>query len=183
MVAKGLDLPFVSVVGVISADTGLYLPDFRTGERTFQLLTQVAGRAGRSPAGGQVIIQTYTPDHYAIRAASQHDYAAFFRQEMVFRRQHHFPPYTRLTRLIYTHEDEARCRQQAQKLYERLNQHIARLGLPGISIIGPAPCFLGRLKGRGRWHLIIRARDPLEALQGLSLPYGWQVDVDPLNLL
>ena len=147
------------------------------------MLTQVAGRAGRGPAGGQVIVQTYTPDHYAVRAASQHDYASFFRQEMAFRKQHHYPPYTRLARLVYSHEDEARCRQQARNLSERLNRHIARLGLPGIGVIGPAPCFLGRLKGKARWHLIVRARNPLEVMEGLAPLPGWQVDVDPLNLL
>ena len=92
MIAKGLDLPLVTLVGVVAADIGLFLPDFRAGERTFQLLTQVAGRAGRSALGGQVIVQTYHPDHYAIVAASHHDYEGFYRQEMAFRREQGYPP-------------------------------------------------------------------------------------------
>ena len=101
MIAKGLDLPLVTLVGVVAADVGLYLPDFRSGERTFQLLTQVAGRAGRSARGGRVIIQTYQPEHYAIQAAAQHDYDAFYEREMTFRREHGYPPMRRLARLVY----------------------------------------------------------------------------------
>ncbi|MGE5263055.1 MAG: primosomal protein N', partial [Acidobacteriota bacterium] len=100
MIAKGLDLPLVTLVGVISADTSLNLPDFRAGERTFQLLTQVAGRAGRSILGGKVILQTYAPEHYAIQAASHHDYAAFYEREIAFRREQGYPPFNRLIRLL-----------------------------------------------------------------------------------
>jgi primosomal protein N' (replication factor Y) len=92
MIAKGLDLPLVTLVGVVAADVGLFLPDFRSGERTFQLLTQVAGRAGRSERGGRVVIQTYRPDHYAIRAAAQHDYKGFYQREIRFRQEHGYPP-------------------------------------------------------------------------------------------
>ena len=108
MIAKGLDLPLVTLVGVVAADIGLFLPDFRTGERTFQLLTQVAGRAGRSALGGQVIVQTYHPDHYAIVAAGHHDYEGFYRQEMAFRREQNYPPLSRLVKLIYYHTQTAR---------------------------------------------------------------------------
>ena len=100
MIAKGLDLPLVTLVGVISADTSLHLPDFRASERTFQLLTQVAGRAGRSLLGGRAIIQTYAPDHYAIETASRHDYAAFVKHEMEFRYATNYPPFTRVARLL-----------------------------------------------------------------------------------
>ncbi len=100
MIAKGLDLPKVTLVGVIAADVGLFLPDFRSSERTFQLLTQVAGRAGRSHHGGRVVVQTYSPDHYAIQAAAQHDYVAFYNREMQFRQEHNYPPVRRLARLI-----------------------------------------------------------------------------------
>ncbi|MBP7964172.1 MAG: primosomal protein N', partial [Caldilineaceae bacterium] len=101
MIAKGLDLPMVTLVGAIAADTGLFLPDFRSGERTFQLLTQVAGRAGRSERGGRVVIQTYRPDHYAIQAAAQHDFHAFYQREIAFRREHRYPPIRRLAKLVY----------------------------------------------------------------------------------
>ena len=103
MIAKGLDLPLVTLVGVVSADTALHLPDFRSGERTFQLLTQVAGRAGRSGLGGRVIIQTYTPEHYAIQAASRHDYKTFVAQELASRAALGYPPYSRLARLVLQH--------------------------------------------------------------------------------
>ncbi|GAI46382.1 unnamed protein product, partial [marine sediment metagenome] len=100
MIAKGLDLPLVTLVGVVSADTSLNLPDFRAGERTFQLLSQVAGRAGRGILGGRVIIQTYSPEHYAIQAAAKHDYASFYDKEIAYRRQLHNPPFTRLVCLV-----------------------------------------------------------------------------------
>ena len=183
MVTKGLDLPLVTVVGVISADTALYLPDFRAGERTFQLLTQVAGRAGRSDLGGRVYIQTCTPMHYAIQAASRHDYDAFYRQEMAFRRQHGYPPYSRLARLVYSHQNQDRCRQQAEKLRQKLESRIIQLGLAGIDLIGPAPCFLSRIRGKYRWHIVIRAREPQNLLLNVGLPPGWEIDIDPLHLL
>ena len=183
MIAKGLDLPLVTVVGVISADTALYLPDFRSGERTFQLLTQVAGRAGRSDLGGRVFIQTYTPDHYAIRAAGRHDFATFYGEEMTFRRAQGYPPYSRLARLLYVHPNEARCRQQSESLYHELQGRIARMGLPGTSLIGPAPCFLNRIKGKYRWQLVVRSGDPLALLGNIPPPPGWVIDIDPVHLL
>src|SRR5687768_13718832 len=101
MIAKGLDLPLVTLVGVVAADVGLYLPDFRSGERTFQLLTQVAGRAGRSRHGGRVVIQTYTPDHYVIQAAARHDFTGFYRREISYREEYRYPPLRRMARLVY----------------------------------------------------------------------------------
>jgi primosomal protein N' (replication factor Y) len=181
MIAKGLDLPLVTVVGVISADTALHLPDYRSGERTFQLLTQVAGRAGRSPLGGRVIVQTYTPGHYAIQAAARHDYAAFLRRELPFRRQQVYPPFGRLVRLVYTADDAARAREQARELAGALTRKIRSLGLPATGLIGPAPCLHERLRGRWRWQLIVRSENPHALLAGLILPRGWGVDVDPID--
>lgn len=183
MVAKGLDLPLVTLVGVVTADTALHLPDFRAGERTFQLLTQVAGRAGRSILGGKVIVQSYTPNHYAIQAASGHDYQAFYRQEMAFRREQGYPPYKRLARLIRVGRSYKRCQEDAERLYRLLENKIARLGLPGVDLIGPAPAFHARLRGNYRWHIIIRAQDPYPLLEDLPLPRGWRVDVDPVSVL
>ncbi len=183
MIAKGLDLPLVTLVGVMSADTALRLPDFRAGERTFQLLTQVAGRAGRSPLGGRVILQTYAPDHYSIDAASHHDYEGFYRQEIEFRRQQRYPPFSRLVRLIYVHRDAERCENAVHRMDEVLQNKIARLGLPEIDLIGPAPAFLSRLRGMYRWHLVVRGRDPYSLLEGVDFGRGWRVDVDPVSLL
>jgi primosomal protein N' (replication factor Y) len=183
MIAKGLDLPLVTLVGVLSADTALHLPDFRAGERTFQLLTQVAGRAGRSPLGGKVIVQTYAPSHYCIQAASRHDYEGFFAQEMEFRRQQRYPPFASLVRLVYVHRDEERCEAEATKMRRTLENKIARLGLPGLDLVGPAPAFLSRIRGQYRWHLVVRGREPHAMLEGVDLGAGWRVDVDPVSLL
>ena len=183
MLAKGLDLPRVTLVGVVSADEGLFLPDFRTGERTFQVLTQVAGRAGRGIWGGRVIIQTYNPDHYAIRAAARHDYARFYAREMAFRKEMAYPPYTRLVRLLYTHTRSDRARQEAHRLAGDLRDEALLQGLTDIDIIGPAPCFYARLRGQYRWHIILRGPDPLRLLRAIPLPAGWRADVDPISLL
>ncbi len=183
MIAKGLDLPLVTLVGVLSADTALRLPDFRAGERTFQLLTQVAGRAGRSILGGKVIVQTYAPDHYCIQAASRHDYEGFYAQEMEFRRQQRYPPFSSLVRLVYVERDAQRCEAETAKMHRILENKIARLGLPELDLIGPAPAFLSRIRGQYRWHLIVRGKDPHTLLEGLDLGRGWRVDVDPVSVL
>ena len=183
MIAKGLDLPLVTLVGVVAADTGLFLPDFRASERTFQLLTQVAGRAGRSTLGGQVIVQTYHPDHYAIVAASRHDYEEFYRQEMAFRREQGYPPVRRLARLTFHHTQRAKAQAEATRMAQQLNAEIARLALEETDLIGPAPCFFSRQRDTYRWHIIVRAPDPVVLLRHLPIPLGWRLDVDPVDLL
>jgi primosomal protein N' (replication factor Y) len=183
MIAKGLDLPLVTLVGVVAADTGLFLPDFRASERTFQLLTQVAGRAGRSTLGGQVIVQTYHPDHYAIVAASRHDYEEFYRQEMVFRREQNYPPVRRLARLIFHHPQRAAAQAEATRMAQQLSAEIERLALDETDLIGPAPCFFNRQRDTYRWHLIVRSPDPVTLLRHLPTPLGWRLDVDPVDLL
>jgi primosomal protein N' (replication factor Y) len=183
MVAKGLDIPSVTLVGVVSADTSLNLPDFRSGERTFQLLSQVAGRAGRGPSGGRVITQTFSPDHYAIQAAARHDYVSFYEQEIGYRRQLHNPPFTRLARLVYVHTNEAFCQREAETMKKRLIGESAARGIGGIDIIGPAPAFIRRLRGRYRWQLVLRGSDLSAFLSPLALPRGWTVDIDPVSLV
>jgi primosomal protein N' (replication factor Y) len=182
MIAKGLDLPLVTLVGVISADTALHLPDYRAAERTFQLLTQVSGRAGRSHRGGRVIVQTYHPDHYAVQAAADHDFASFFRQELVHRRGLGYPPFSRMVALRLSDPDPHRCQAAARRLGQWLAAEIRRLGMQA-DLIGPAPCFYSRVRGRYRWQIVIRAADPISFLRDLALPREWQVDVDPMNLL
>jgi primosomal protein N' (replication factor Y) len=181
MIAKGLDLPLVTLVGVVSADTGLNLPDFRAAERTFQVLTQVAGRAGRGLLGGRVILQTYQPDHYAIRAASGHDYQAFYDQEIAFRRELGYPPFHRLARLLYRHTSEDRARRAAEDLARSLRSHILGTGQQP-DLIGPAPCFFRRVRGEYRWQIVVRCADP-PSLLPTGLPEGWIVDIDPVSLL
>ena len=175
--------PLVSVVGVIAADTGLHLPDFRAGERTFQLLTQVAGRAGRQSAGAQVVIQTYAPDHYALLAAQEHDFSAFYTQEIAFRRQIGYPPFSRLVRLIYSSGSDDRGRREADRLAAEIRRLAAGLDLGDWGIIGPAPAFFHRQRNRFRWHLLLRAADPALLLELLRLPPGWVLDVDPVHVL
>jgi primosomal protein N' (replication factor Y) len=182
MVAKGLDLPWVTVVGVVSADIALNLPDFRSGERTFQLLSQVAGRAGRGPAGGKVIVQTYSPEHYAIRAAAKHDYPAFYREELAYRRELNYPPYIRLARLTFVQTNDTRCREEAERMKKVLIQARDSKGLAAISFIGPAPAFIHRLRGRFRWQLTIRSPDPSAFLVDIEFPRGWQIDIDPVGI-
>lgn len=182
MIAKGLDLPLVTLVGVISADTALHLPDYRAAERTFQLLTQVAGRAGRSRRGGSVIVQTYNPDHYAIQAASRHDYADFYRRELAYRRQLGYPPFNRLIALRFSDKDADRCRVAAQRMGRWLATEIRRLNLVA-DLIGPAPSFYSRVEGHYRWQIVVRGPDPTPLLHDVALPRGWRVDVDPVSLL
>ena len=183
MVAKGLDIPSVTLVGVMNADTALNLPDFRAGERTFQLLSQVAGRAGRGAARGRVIIQTFTPDHYAIRAAAAHDYASFYQQEMEYREQLLNPPFARLSRLVYAHTNEAACQREAERMRDVLQAEMAAAGIAGIEIIGPAPVFIHRLRGKFRWHILLRGSGLSAFLGGIRFPQGWSIDIDPMNIL
>jgi primosomal protein N' (replication factor Y) len=182
MVAKGLDLPRVTLVGVISADTSLNLPDFRAGERTFQLLCQVAGRAGRGVLGGRVIIQTYAPEHYAIQMAARHDYTHFYEREIAYRRQLYYPPFTRLASLTYTHANDATCQRAAERMKERITEERDSRGIADLSLIGPAPAFVHRRRGRYRWQLVLRGADPSAILSRVSIPQGWTVDIDPVGL-
>jgi primosomal protein N' (replication factor Y) len=183
MIAKGLDMPLVGLVGVINADIGLYLPDFRSSERTFQILSQVAGRAGRGKIGGKVIIQSYTPQHYAVVAAAKHDYSTFYEQEMAFRRQQGDPPFSRLARLIYTHTNAVLCQKEAERMYRLLQQEKDSQGLPDVALFGPSPTFTQRVRGRFRWQIIVRSPNPLPLLSQLVLPRGWSVDIDPVGLV
>ncbi len=182
MITKGLDLPLVTLVGVVSADTALNLPDFRSGERTFQLLSQVAGRAGRGPRGGQVIIQTYTPEHYAIRAASHHDYRSLYQKEIDYRKALNYPPFSRLASLIFSHGSDEACRRETEKMKAELTARIASAGISGMSLIGPAPAFIHRLRGRYRWQIIIRGNSLSGFLGEIVFPRGWTVDIDPVGL-
>lgn len=181
MIAKGLDLPLVTLVGVMSADTGIHLPDFRAAERTFQVLTQVAGRAGRGLLGGRVILQSYQPDHYAIRAAAAHDYRTFYEQELRHRKDLGFPPYRRLVRLLLRHRADKSARSEAKRMAKALRTNPAfREAKAGL--IGPVPCFHRRIRGYYRWQIVLHAADPLHLVPN-NLPEGWIVDVDPTSLL
>jgi primosomal protein N' (replication factor Y) len=183
MIAKGLDLPLVTLVGVISADVSLGLPDYRTGERAFQILAQVSGRAGRGLLGGRVIIQTYQPEHYAVQAASEHDYASFYIEEIRFRTQHSLPPFRRLAKLVLVDPVNDRAQREAEQLGKELRVHIREKALAATEILGPVPPFFNRIDGRYRWQIIIRSPDPVRLLEDFSIPPKWIIDIDPVSTL
>lgn len=187
MVAKGLDFPNVTLVGVVSADTGINMPDFRAAERTFQLLTQVAGRAGRGEMPGEVVIQTFSPGHYAVQAALSQDYVAFYKQELLFRRELRYPPYSRFANLICADPNEGIARGRAAAAAAAIQSVCP----PEVEVIGPSPAPLARLKSQYRFHVALRApvetplsrvvRDALECLApGERL--GLSIDMDPLSM-
>jgi primosomal protein N' (replication factor Y) len=182
MIAKGLDLPLVTLVGVVLADVGLSLPDLRSAERTFQVLTQVAGRAGRSPLGGQVILQTFLPEHYVIKAASHHDYQAFYQQELEYRRELHYPPFSRLVRLEFRHRDPERAEASANALAGQIQTWLREEDRRETELVGPVPCFFSRIGGLYRWQLVLRGPDPASLLKGRALG-DWRVEVNPPSLL
>jgi primosomal protein N' (replication factor Y) (superfamily II helicase) len=188
MVAKGLDFPSVTLVGVISADTSINMPDFRAAERTFQLLTQVAGRAGRGQNPGEVIIQTFSPEHYAVQAAVRHDYVRFYTQEIEYRKELGYPPYSRLVNLVCSAENET----DAEKLCSQLAFAIRSIKPPAVELLGPSPAPLARLKNLYRYHVALRCADDTVSLADIvgksinRLPADQRVkiaiDMDPQNM-
>ncbi len=183
LVAKGFDFPDVMTIGVINADGQLHLPDFRAGERTFQLLMQVAGRAGRRTGGSRVIFQSYSPYHYAIQAAAGHDYQSFADDELAFREAHHYPPFSRLVRLLNRNLDAVECENAAHQLAEDLNREIERAGYQDVEILGPTPAFVARIRGYYQWQIVLRGEDARELVAGAGIAPGWLIDVDPLSMI
>jgi primosomal protein N' (replication factor Y) len=177
MLAKGLDLPLVTLVGIALADVGLHLPDPFTGERVFQVLTQVAGRAGRGERGGQVILQTFDPAHQVIQSAAGHDVNGFYEYELEQRRRLGYPPFARLVRLEFRDADQASAEKEALRVQAQLMAN----GKPS-AVIGPVPCFFAKVNGLYRWQIVLRGSNPGTALQGVRLD-GWRVEVDPVSLL
>lgn len=191
MVAKGLDFPKVTLVGVISADTALHIPDFRAGERAFQLLTQVAGRAGRAHQPGEVVVQTFNPEHEAIQTASTHDYLQFYEREIVHREELRYPPFSRLANVLATHPDEPKAEEICRQAAERIRREIESAGVDA-EVLGPVQAPIARLRGLWRWHCLVKCYqqealpDLLRgALSGFHPPQGGtlQVDVDPYSVL
>jgi primosomal protein N' (replication factor Y) len=179
MVAKGFDLPGVSLVGIVNADTQLSLPDFTAAERTFELLTQVLGRSGRGSVGGSGVLQTYLPDHYAIRAAAAHDYATFAEQELLARKRFGYPPFGRLVLLQTAAAKEATIERRSADLAAAL-----RAAARGdAEVLGPAPAFAAKRAGSYRAQLVLRGERPTDVLDRIELGSEWTVDVDPMTLL
>lgn len=157
MIAKGLDIPGVELVGVVLADTALHFPDFRSAERTFQLISQVGGRSGRG-GPGSVLVQTYHPEHYAIQAAATHDYAGFYRQELAWRQQADFPPFTHLVHLVFTSSGEEEAERAARRAVDRPPG-------PGVRVLGPSPAPFYRLHGLYRWQVLLSGHDREQVLE------------------
>ena len=181
MIAKGLDLPQVTVAGVISADLGLHAPDYAAAERTFQLITQVAGRAGRGSRGGRVIVQTYAPDHYAVLHAAERDYEGFAAAELRRRAQLDYPPYGELALLRVAHRDAGNAEREASELASELRRERQFLANPP-EVIGPAPARPERLRGSHRRQILLRGHDPARLLRGRILGRRWTVDVHPAGV-
>jgi primosomal protein N' (replication factor Y) len=189
MIAKGHDIPNVTLVGVISADVGLGMPDFRAAERTFQLLTQVAGRAGRGSIPGIVLVQTINPDHYAVRLAAAQDYQAFYEKELAFRRALHYPPFSAMANLL--------VRSEQKETAMRMSSDLALLLTPTpekLKIMGPAEAPVPRLKNEYRYQFLIKAasrkalNELLRQIHGFAVKHKWGatalvIDVDPLSLM
>jgi primosomal protein N' (replication factor Y) len=178
MLAKGLDLPLVTLVGIVLADVGLHLPDPFAGERVFQVLTQVAGRAGRSERGGKVVLQTFDPDNQVIRSASKHDVNGFYEYELEQRKRLGYPPFTRLVRLEYRSTDQASVENEVK----RVAQKLSTISRQSTDVIGPVPSFFAKVGGYYRWQIILRGANPQELLREIKLD-GWRVEVDPVSLL
>jgi primosomal protein N' (replication factor Y) len=181
LVAKGLDIAEVTLVGVVSADIALNLPDERAAERTYQLLTQAVGRAGRGERPGRAIIQTYQPDHAAIRAVATGDAAAFYDAELEIRRRFGSPPFGRLVKLTVALPDHLAAEHEAGAMADRLRVAASAPGL-SVAVLGPAPAYIARRAGRWRWNVVLRGDRPLELLNPLP-GAPWSIDVDPDSLL
>ena len=190
MVAKGHDFPGVRLVGVVAADLGLHMPDFRAAERTFQLLTQVAGRAGRAGAPGRVVVQSFVPDHYAIEPVLRHDYELFYGEELQHRASLGYPPFGGLAQVTLSSEVESAARDAGQRLVSELGSFAKERG---VEVLGPAPAAIARLRGRSRFHLLLKSKDA-DGLHEVArrlydassrLPRNVQavVDVNPINML
>ncbi|QEG02462.1 Primosomal protein N' [Stieleria maiorica] len=193
MIAKGLDFPNVLLVGVINADAALHFPDFRAGERTFQLVTQVAGRTGRGNRGGRVIVQTFSPEHMAIQAASRHDYLQFANAEIANRRKFNYPPLGSVARIIIRGTVEDVTEATANSLLLRLESARERLGAE-VRLLGPAPPPIAKLRGKYRFHLLLQSLDPLQlgatirmATKTFKIPekddVQYVIDIDPMDML
>jgi primosomal protein N' (replication factor Y) len=189
MLAKGLDLPLVTLVGAVLADISLNLPDFRAAERTFQLLTQVAGRAGRSPLGGRVIFQTFQPEQYALQAAARHDLQGFSARELALRSKLNYPPYARMVKVEFQGSSAGEVRLAAESSAELFERWIEEAHLKATSLIGPVPCYYSKMNGKYRWMIVVKGPNPVVLFNRVAAaswqPRGVEVEitVDPVSML
>lgn len=191
MIAKGLDFPNVTLVGVISADTILNLPDFRASERTFQLISQVAGRTGRGSKGGRVVVQSFNPAHYSITYAATHDYEGFAKKELEYRRQLNYPPFGKLARIIFRGPQEEKTKEKSFIVGDKLKEFAKTQG-KRLEVLGPSPAPMTKINNQFRWHIFVKAQnhtsihnaihsvaDMLKSSKNVQI----MVDVDPSMML
>ena len=193
MIAKGLDNPNVTLVGVISADASFNLPDYRASERGFQLLTQVAGRAGRGEFNGRVFFQTYNPDYYALESAKSQNYNEFYKKEIVSREDFDYPPFSQIIRIIMSSENKFRAEKSAQEVALRLCTMIEKFGFgERLDVLGPTPCVIERINSQWRFQIIIKNKLEQKGHQFISSflskitspkDIRMSIDVDPLDIL
>jgi len=181
LVAKGIDVPQVTLVGVVSADVSLNLPDERAAERTYQLLAQAVGRAGRGYRPGRAIIQTYFPTHPVVTAVAEHDGAAFYAAELDTRRRFRSPPFGRLIKLTIALDDRAEAERKGALIAESLRERAVEVAAD-VEVLGPAPAYIARRAGKWRFHVVLRGDRPRDVL-GTDPGVPWSVDVDPESLL
>jgi primosomal protein N' (replication factor Y) len=181
MVARGLDLPAVTCVGVVDADLPLHFPDYRSAENTFSLVVQVAGRAGRDGRESRVVVQTSNPEHYSLRCAAVGDYEGFYAADLPARKAFSFPPYADLVVLTRTDHDDARAAASAREAAESLAAGFLKEGIEGIRVMGPAPAFIHRLRGEYRWQVTLKGEGLGRARHLAPKGKGWSYDVDPVT--
>jgi primosomal protein N' (replication factor Y) len=181
LVARGLDLPAVTCVGVVDADLPLHFPDYRSAENTFSLVVQVAGRAGRDGRPSSVIVQTSNPEHYSLRCAASGDYEGFYAAELPSRKAFTFPPFADLAVLTRSDNDDSRAAASAREAAESIATGLLKDGIEGIRVMGPSPAFIHRLRGEYRWQVTLKG-EGLERARHLA-PHGrgWSFDVDPVT--
>jgi primosomal protein N' (replication factor Y) len=181
LVARGLDLPAVTCVGVVDADLPLHFPDYRSAENTFALVTQVAGRAGRDGRPSRVVVQTSNPEHYSLRSAVANDYEGFYEAELPSRKVFVFPPFAELAVFTRTDRDDARAAASAREAAESIATGLLKDGIEGIRVMGPSPAFMHKLRGEYRWQVTLKGNG-LERARHLA-PRGkdWSYDVDPVT--
>ncbi|MDH4028735.1 MAG: primosomal protein N', partial [Nitrospirota bacterium] len=188
MVAKGHDFPAVTISAVVLADIALNLPDFRSGERAFQLFTQLAGRSGRGDVSGKAVIQTYEPDNYVFDYVREHDYKGFYKKEIELRKELSYPPFSKLVRIILSFRTE----EDVKKVMRTISGRVKKINQPNIDILGPAPAPIEKIRNLWRWHLILKGKNSKALRQAAALVLDKikdlkevkvDIDVDPMNMM
>lgn len=179
VLAKGLDLPNVTLVGILQADTGLHIPDFRASEKIFQLLTQVMGRASRRGQEGAVVIQSFNPENPVIQLASKRDYMEFYEYMIQERNMYQYPPFTKIIKCIYVHKDRAKAYTEAKKMFDFIEKDMKEKKIDGEAFL--APSYIMKQYDKFHYHILLKGKMVHEYVTNVAFPSGWRIDVDPVN--